>query len=255
MQAWNAKILITDLTAMGGDRVCIAGVDNAGQTVRPVLWNGVRYSHLLRDGKALIRPRAVLRMRLAPKRAAAPHMEDHDWHERESLHSMEYLLEEARWQRVLQGLVERCPRPLFGAGLESHRSKRQRKLDSRQATHSLATVSVKQVKFLCEQDIFEEGKYRYRLSFRDDQENSYDYIPITDLALQAWAAAQLRQGTTAQSLSDRLTTRLQDAQQIYLRLGLGREFKDEFWLQVNGIYSFPDWLAGRCFADFDETPG
>ena len=74
------EILITDLTAMGGDRVCIAGVDNAGQTVRPVLWNGVRYSHLLRDGKALIRPRAVLRMRLAPKRAAAPHMEDHDWH-------------------------------------------------------------------------------------------------------------------------------------------------------------------------------
>ena len=23
------------------------------------------------------------------------------------------------------------------------------------------------------------------------------------------------------------------------------------WLQVNGIYSFPDWLEGRCFADFE----
>lgn len=26
-------------------------------------------------------------------------------------------------------------------------------------------------------------------------------------------------------------------------------------LQVNGIYSFPDWLGGRCFADFAGLPG
>lgn len=251
------KILITDLTKMSGDRVCIAGVDQNMQNLRPVLPQpGVLRSHLFYNGRTIIRPRAVLRIRLNPVRnTEGPHVEDHDWHGRESLHSMEYLLEEARWQQILLRLAAECPHPLFGAGLKSHKGKRQRKLDSRQATYSLATVSVGQVNFLCEQDEFKKGKYKYRLHFQDDRENTYDDIPVTDLALRSWAAAQLRQDASPSSISDWLSRKLNAAQRIYLRLGLGREFKDEFWLQVNGIYSFPDWLEGRCFADFDETPG
>jgi len=37
---------------------------------------------------------------------------------------------------------------------------------------------------------------------------------------------------------------------VYLRLGLGRRFRGWHYLQVNGIYTFPDYLQGRCYADF-----
>ncbi len=252
------RILITDLTAMQGDRVCIAGIDQNLQNIRPVLPQpGVLYRHLFHKGNAIIRPRAVLRLQLKPSRnTEVPHSEDHDWHDRESLHSREYLLDGSHWQQILQRLVETSPPPLFGAGLMSHRDARHRKLKRGSATNSLGTVAVEQeISFRCEPDKFERGKYRYRLYFQDHCNNLYDDIPITDLALQTWATAQLHRGATPQSLSDWLTRRLNDAQKVYLRLGLSREFRDEFWLQVNGIYSFPDWLQGRCFADFEGQSG
>jgi len=28
---------------------------------------------------------------------------------------------------------------------------------------------------------------------------------------------------------------------VYLRIGLGREYQGGFWLQVNGIYTFPNY--------------
>jgi hypothetical protein len=50
----------------------------------------------------------------------------------------------------------------------------------------------------------------------------------------------------------RLTAALQSAQ-VFLRIGLARgweKFPDRCYLQVTGVYSFPDYLGGRCFADF-----
>jgi hypothetical protein len=43
------------------------------------------------------------------------------------------------------------------------------------------------------------------------------------------------------------------ADHLHLRIGLTRpwgERGDRCFLQVNGIYSFPDYLDGRSFADF-----
>lgn len=252
----ETRILITDLTAMQGDRVCIAGVDGNLQNIRPVLPQpGVLHDHLFYRNRVIVRPRAVLRLQLDPSiNAEMPHVEDYDWHDPVPPTSLEYLMEEARWRQILQRLAKESPQPLFGTGLKSHKDARNRKLKSSKATFSLTTIDVDQIYFFdCQQDVFEKGKYRYRLSFRDDRQNSYDDIPVTDLALQAWAVAQIRRGANPQTLSDWLSTQLQDAQQVFLRLGLGREFRREFWLQVNGIYSFPDWLGGRCFADFDAA--
>ena len=254
----ETRILITDLTAMQGDRVCIAGVNEDFQNIRPVLpYPGISLGHVFHRGRVTIRPRAVVRLQLDPSGTIErPHVEDYDWQEPWSLRSMEKLLEDVHWQGILESLAANSPQPLFGAGMDSHKGAENRKLQGNQAECSLTTIAVNQTfYFLCEQDGFKKDKYKYRMSFTDDRENFYDDIPITDLALRSWAVAQLRQGKTPQSLSDWLTGQLQNAQQVYLRLGLTREYRREYWLQVNGIYSFPDWLGGRCFADFDAAPG
>jgi hypothetical protein len=44
---------------------------------------------------------------------------------------------------------------------------------------------------------------------------------------------------------------------VYLRIGLARHWhpdheqpKNRCYLQITGVYTFPDYLGGRCFADF-----
>lgn len=252
----ETRILITDLTAMGGDRVCIAGIDQNLRNIRPVLPRpGVLRSHLFHRGRVLFRPRAVLRLQLRPSgKEEMPHVEDHDWHDSGSLLSMEYLMAESRWQRFLQKLAEDSPRPLFGAEMQSLGRQRNRIIRPGKAKHSLTTVRCgRKLTFRLREK--KSGGLRHSLSFFDDRQTSYQNIPVTDLALRYWAIARFGQGDSLPSLSDWLTRQLNAAQHVYLRLGLGREYKGKFWLQVNGVYSFPDWLEGRCFADFAEAAG
>lgn len=47
------------------------------------------------------------------------------------------------------------------------------------------------------------------------------------------------------------------AEQVYLRVGLARgwggEAERRCHLQINGVYTFPDYLGGRCCADFPQS--
>ena len=50
-------------------------------------------------------------------------------------------------------------------------------------------------------------------------------------------------------------TRLFNERTTFLRIGLARhwgKFPDRCYLQITGIYSFPDYLDGRTFADFGQ---
>jgi hypothetical protein len=38
--------------------------------------------------------------------------------------------------------------------------------------------------------------------------------------------------------------------EVWLRVGVTRPYEGWCWLQVTGIYTFPDYLNGKCFADF-----
>lgn len=45
----------------------------------------------------------------------------------------------------------------------------------------------------------------------------------------------------------------QTSSQVYLRIGLARGWKkypDRCFLQITGVYTFPDYLDGKIFADF-----
>jgi hypothetical protein len=58
------RLVITDLTYMWDDEVCIAGVDRDGNCVRPVTPSGVNRSQLFQDGRLVIHPRALVEFEL-----------------------------------------------------------------------------------------------------------------------------------------------------------------------------------------------
>ncbi len=52
-----------------------------------------------------------------------------------------------------------------------------------------------------------------------------------------------------------VTERLVNSE-VFLRIGLARGWKkypDRCYLQITGVYVFPDYLHGRCFADLREV--
>lgn len=50
-----------------------------------------------------------------------------------------------------------------------------------------------------------------------------------------------------------LLATLREAGHVFLRIGLARGWRNDeerrCHLQINGVYAFPDYLGGRCFAD------
>lgn len=120
-------------------------------------------------------------------------------------------------------------------------------------TRSLGTVSNMQIVKVQLQE--RSGERRYRLSFTDCSDSQYD-APISDLAFRAFLNAEMNRLGSSLAASQQTTRLLEGAERLYLRLGLARPWRNPntnmvaCWMQITGIYTFPDYLEGRSFTDF-----
>ena len=69
-------LTITDVTEMRDDEVCIAGIDDVGFCVRPVVPGGVRLHHLYNRGSAVVVPGRNVEFDLFEAKIEPPHIED-----------------------------------------------------------------------------------------------------------------------------------------------------------------------------------
>jgi hypothetical protein len=91
----------------------------------------------------------------------------------------------------------------------------------------------------------------YRITFNDGR-SSYR-LAVTDLSFRCHADWLSSQGWSNETISAYLLAMLSTANRVFLRIGLARgwgEHPDRCYLQINGVYSFPDYLGGKCFGDF-----
>ena len=76
-------------------------------------------------------------------------------------------------------------------------------------------------------------------------------LTVTDLAWRYYNDYQREKGSTLQEISSVLTSALKSSE-VYLRIGLARgweKFPDRCFVQITGVYTFPDYLNGQVFAD------
>ena len=240
------SLLITDVTAMRGDAVCIAGVNAAGECIRPIFADRqpILRRHLMPKTGGPIRPRAVVDFDLERSdRCEAPHTEDHffDWEEV----ATRFLVAEEQWREWLEFLAVEDIEEALGVKLQDGR-----KAQPRVGRTSLTTVRVREIEeFQLQGNEYEPGKHRYRLRFQTDKSRRFD-LPVTDLSLRALVERLWAQSGEHAAVADQINRAVLSADEVYLRLGLGRRFHGWHYLQVNGIYTFPDYLQGRCYADF-----
>ncbi len=97
-----------------------------------------------------------------------------------------------------------------------------------------------------------DGRWDYRITFTDSTGTQYR-LAVTDLAFRCYLDhTRTQQNIPPDNAAKDLTELFQSAT-VYLRIGLARgweKYPDRCHLQITGVYSYPDYLEGKCFADF-----
>ena len=239
-------LVITDLTYMWADMVCIAGVGEDGECVRPIVEDGVRQHHLFQDGLLLIYPRARVEFDLYPTEIRRPHIEDYTFKPESIAYRGAYT--DYEWENLLRRTASRGIEELFDGLLEDGR-----RVPPDSFTKSLGTIAdVTAYEVLVDES---QGRRQFRMNFADSTGTRYERYPINDLAFRAVMEKRIELGGDVRDAELAATQALKSPRRLYLRIGLARpdvlgDYPEACWTQITGVYTFPDYLKGKTFADF-----
>ena len=227
------EIIVTDLTRFSNDDiVCIAGIDKKStQCIRPL-----PYINMAACKKLKILPGAILEGKFTkPKSIEMPHTEDMHY---EGLSfkgpctsdEFESVLKATTYSSVNEGFDGIVP---AGIKVIPHDAPPSR---------SIITLRLKPNQIEIVRNAFDSKSLR--LHINDNDGRKYYYLSITDLGFHNLAVLKYKD----LKYTDKLNKFISNQKKVYLRIGLGRRHKapdgrDGFWIQVNGIYTFPEFLT------------
>jgi len=226
---------------MRGDRVCIFGVDQDGNGMRPdIPPTGIREDYLLdKNGRRVITPFAVVEFDFVRPLPKPPHTEDWEVNARYAPRLIGNLSEE-EGRTLLGKILDKSVRSIFDADICS-----KQYINEGEGNRSLGTVRAKEV-LSVKYSLKEYERYDYRMKFSDAAGDIYD-LPITDLAFREYCDSQRRQGHAVDVTSDKLKRRLSQSD-AFIRVGLARPFARMYYrcyLQVCAIHAFPSYAEHR----------
>lgn len=224
-------LIITDLSRMKDDRVCICGLNSEGITIRPVLPYGVRERNL-RDinGKLIIKPFSVVKFQLMRPISNAPHTEDVGWNINQSPVFIRNLSFPER-KELMEYTSFKSVEEIFQAEIGDNRFIEEGK--GLRSIGTLKPLNITEIQYYKR----DNGKYNYRLGFID-QNNEFYNFPVTDCAFRQYCDNKFSSGYSFESIEDELMDKLNKTD-CFFRVGLTRVFKDVHWIQISGVYSFP----------------
>ena len=241
------RLVITDLTYMWDDEICIGGVDRDGNCIRPVTPEGVRRSHIFRDGKLIAYPSALVEFDLSPVSVVLPpHIEDWYFDPSETLNIVDCTY--AQWENILRKSCFDSVDEIFDGHLEG-----DRRVAPESDTRSLGTLCAPRATDVWVDDRY--GRRQFRLDFEDGNGIWHNGYPVNDLAFRTFLEDRIDATGDNRKAADAVLQALQATDRLYLRIGLARprpmgNYPPACWTQVTGVYTFPDYLEGRTFADF-----
>ncbi|PIU90000.1 MAG: hypothetical protein COS63_04245 [Anaerolineae bacterium CG06_land_8_20_14_3_00_57_67] len=237
------KLVITDLTRMYRGTVCIAGYDSEHNCFRPTLPPpGIPEQTLVKDGRAVIFPFALVEFDLLEPTPKPPHTEDY----RYNADSPCFIRQVQDRKTVLGWSLFEDVNALFDQPILTDPGFYV--LDC-QGPRSIGTILPRGIMKV----IYEAGEdspWDYRLHFVD-RSNSFYRLKITDLTWHYYCDSLRGQGREPTEISSELTSVLK-SRDVFLRIGLARgwkKFPERCYLQITGIYTLPDYLEGKTFVD------
>ena len=100
---------------------------------------------------------------------------------------------------------------------------------------SIITIKLNPWDFTIFEDKYTHGKIR--VIFTDLSGRLFKFLPITDLGFYDYAMHKNGIGEL-----NSLNNFIQSQDSLFLRIGIGRPYDGKYWMQINGIYTFPEYL-------------
>ncbi len=242
------KIVITDLSRMKEDRVCIFGIDNEGRNIRPE----IPYSHwseidiLDENGNLIIKPFAEMEFDFIHSKPKLPHSEDVEINRNYKPKLIRYL-SEGESKIFLEGTIDESVKSIFGAIIHNNKY-----LNHGEGKRSLGTVRMKEC-FGFTYFKNDDEKYKIRIQFSDINGDIYD-LKITDYIFNNYYNMQIMDKQLSPEIINKDFLSRFNKSEVFVRVGLARPFEkknNRCYLQVSGIHTFPDY---RKEFDLDLEP-
>ena len=228
--------IVTDLTRFkkGNPNACLAGIDTkTKQCVRPY-----PYLSMAEYQRLNIIPGVILSWALkSPAVIKKPHVED-----------MAYgklpIVKGPCSSKDFVDVLNATLRPSVKHGFDGKVPDNSKVIPTADPPdRSIITLKAdpKQIKIV--RDKYDKEKIKFH--FDDNDGTHYSFLPITDLGFYNLAIAR----QSEPNYTDLLNSFIWSQKQIYLRIGLSREYTHEkdgrsgYWIQVNGIYTFPEFMT------------
>lgn len=96
-------------------------------------------------------------------------------------------------------------------------------------------------------------KFKVRMTFIDYSGNLFERIPVSDLLILSFVRYHLNLGNV--NYHTELIRAFNNNPYRYIRIGLTREFRGQYWKQVTALITLPDLFDGRSFSYFEKRIG
>lgn len=226
------ELIVTDLTRFKNkDILCMAALTFDGQQcIRPMrnaLPGYLRYDECKRFG---VLPGTILTGEFTPtENAEAPHIEDHYF----SKMSVTRMATASEFYNALSGSASTTFDSGFGLSIKE-------KVVTEKPNKSIFTLKIPCTNFKIVRDKFNPEKIKAHITDTSGKELSF--LSVTDLGLADFIGNPNDSRMSVDEFNE--FTRSQD--ELFLRIGLSRSYSSEngksgYWIQVNGVYTFPNY--------------
>lgn len=227
------KLIVTDLTRFNNkDIVCTAGIEvKTGRCVRPMPY--FPYSECKRRN---VHPGMIVEGDFSAVHRTPPHVEDMNC----DFKTLKFIgpATSDEFENVLKMTLSAS----VSEGFDDLIPLGQKVIPTLTPPNkSIITIKLKPDQIQVVDDAYNPEKIKLHIHDNDDRD--YTYVAISDLGFHHFAVAQQRDVNR----ETRLNTFIGNQKRVYLRIGLSREYavgsRRGFWIQANGIYTFPDYLS------------
>lgn len=230
-------VFITGLTRMYKGFVCISGIDTeTGKFVRPIIHYpehpGIKKEFLFDNQQLIIKPLVNIELDFLKEEPKS------------DFHTEDWQINPAVKPRLVS-IPSDCEKKKI---LEKHLD---RSIDDALYDQSRSLIIVKPQQTPLIDLSIREDRLRTHMTFRDLSGGLQRHMPVTDanwLAVSRWL--WIKHKGNKKRTEDNLRSYLRSTN-IYLRIGMTRKYKGQKWRQISGIFSFPDWLSGMSFVDYN----
>ncbi len=242
----KTRLVITDLTRMYHQNVCIAGYTEERHCIRPVsTGGGIAEATLYFDHKAILYPFSEIDIDLLKPKGQPPHIEDwtfNPW-------SLRFIRQVESREEVLKWSLYDSVQAIFEQKILTDPGYYVLSCQGPRSLGTLMPSRVLDVRY----EPGAEGNWDYRLAFTDQTGTTYR-LKIVDLTWQYYCDSLRDEVTMPKEIASQISKDFEQ-RKVYLRIGLARgwkKFPERCYLQITGIYTFPDYLEGRNFSHFSS---